>query len=305
MTRTHESAFLEAILADPDDDSPRLIYADWLDERGDADRAEFIRVQCALHRAPADDPRRPAWHDRQRRLLAEHQAEWLGSLRGLFYLWAFRRGFLEEVTLKAQTFLDTAGSLFRAAPVRLVRLLKGAGVIDRLADCPQLRRVKALHLTGGGIGNLGTRALAGSPHVAGLATLRLGGNNIGDAGAERLAESPHLAGLRVLNLSHNDIGNAGAGAGRIAVPRRAAHPLPGWQPHHPPRARPLAESLYLRGLDADLPGPVARRACASAAMPSPKPDAAPRGAAAEPVAAGRRHGMKTGDVTRDSPIARG
>ncbi len=45
-------AFLEAIIGRPDDDGPRLAYADWLDERGDAARAEFIRVQIALARLP-------------------------------------------------------------------------------------------------------------------------------------------------------------------------------------------------------------------------------------------------------------
>ena len=44
-------AFLQAILEAPNDDSPRLIAADFLEERGgsgDGDRAEFIRVQCEL-----------------------------------------------------------------------------------------------------------------------------------------------------------------------------------------------------------------------------------------------------------------
>jgi len=39
---------LAAILASPEDDFPRLAYSDWLDEQGESDRAEFIRVQCAL-----------------------------------------------------------------------------------------------------------------------------------------------------------------------------------------------------------------------------------------------------------------
>ena len=39
---------LDAILADPADDAPRLVYADWLDENGQAERAEFIRLQVAL-----------------------------------------------------------------------------------------------------------------------------------------------------------------------------------------------------------------------------------------------------------------
>lgn len=45
---TTEDAFRRAILADPHDDLPRLVFADRLDERGDHDRAEFIRVQVEL-----------------------------------------------------------------------------------------------------------------------------------------------------------------------------------------------------------------------------------------------------------------
>lgn len=46
------AAFLRAIIAEPDDDLPRLIFADWLDERGEADRASFIRCQVELARIP-------------------------------------------------------------------------------------------------------------------------------------------------------------------------------------------------------------------------------------------------------------
>jgi uncharacterized protein (TIGR02996 family) len=44
-----EQALLAAIRAHPDDDAPRLIYADWLEERGDA-RGEFLRAECLLAR---------------------------------------------------------------------------------------------------------------------------------------------------------------------------------------------------------------------------------------------------------------
>jgi uncharacterized protein (TIGR02996 family) len=50
---THdEAALLAAVLAGPDDDLPRLVYADWLDENGRPERAEFIRVQCELAQLP-------------------------------------------------------------------------------------------------------------------------------------------------------------------------------------------------------------------------------------------------------------
>src|SRR5437016_242826 len=47
LVSKHE-AFLQAIIAAPADDAPRLIYADWLEENGDPTRAEFIRLRIQL-----------------------------------------------------------------------------------------------------------------------------------------------------------------------------------------------------------------------------------------------------------------
>jgi uncharacterized protein (TIGR02996 family) len=47
---------LAAIIAHPDDDAPRLAYANWLQAHGDTDRAEFIRVQCRLAALTPDHP---------------------------------------------------------------------------------------------------------------------------------------------------------------------------------------------------------------------------------------------------------
>ena len=49
--------FLDLILRQPEADAPRLVYADWLDERNDP-RGEYIRVQIALTRLPSDSPQR-------------------------------------------------------------------------------------------------------------------------------------------------------------------------------------------------------------------------------------------------------
>jgi uncharacterized protein (TIGR02996 family) len=43
--------FLRAIFAAPDDDLPRLVFADFLDEQGDHAWAELIRIQCELKRS--------------------------------------------------------------------------------------------------------------------------------------------------------------------------------------------------------------------------------------------------------------
>ena len=71
---TERAALVAAIEADPDSDLPRLVFADWLDERGDArdrKRAELIRVQCARAHAPTD-----ALLARERQLLAVLRRVW-------------------------------------------------------------------------------------------------------------------------------------------------------------------------------------------------------------------------------------
>lgn len=47
MTDLH-TGFLLDIIENPADDTPRLVYADWLEDHGEPERAEFIRLQVEL-----------------------------------------------------------------------------------------------------------------------------------------------------------------------------------------------------------------------------------------------------------------
>jgi uncharacterized protein (TIGR02996 family) len=102
-------SFLRTIRERPEDDGPRLVYADWLEEQGDP-RGEFIRIQCELARLPPWDPRRPALEEREADLLAVHDCEWLGQPLSPIIDWTFRRGFVERFTvtrLRPAGWLDT------------------------------------------------------------------------------------------------------------------------------------------------------------------------------------------------------
>ena len=79
MHFTDEQPFLDAVFDRYADDRPRLIYADFLDDSGEPERAELIRVQLALSKLSEDDPRRPALSDRQAELLTRNRAEWTRS----------------------------------------------------------------------------------------------------------------------------------------------------------------------------------------------------------------------------------
>jgi uncharacterized protein (TIGR02996 family) len=212
---THEDVFLQDILEGPDDDAPRLIYADWLLDRGEpasAARGELIHLQCALARLEPD-ARPPAMQARERDLLEAHHREWGSPLLRLgCRCLEYRRGFVEGVGLEASAFLAQAAALFRTAPVRHVKLYGAAGAIAELAAAPHMARVHTLELEDNGLGDEELRALCRSPHLGAVSTLLLWSNRIGDAGLRALASAPHLARLARLDLSANAVGDGGVEA---------------------------------------------------------------------------------------------
>jgi uncharacterized protein (TIGR02996 family) len=138
---THHDGFLTAILAEPEEDSHRLVFADWLDENGDPDRAAFIRVQCelaALGRVrlpdgswgvrtgcPEDDARERVLRRRERELVRANGPVWVKALfagDGFDRRCVFRRGFLAEVTLPCGQWMRHGLALVRAAPLERVTL---------------------------------------------------------------------------------------------------------------------------------------------------------------------------------------
>jgi uncharacterized protein (TIGR02996 family) len=53
-----------AVAAEADSDTPRLVYADWLEENGDPQRASYIRARCALDDRPPGDDYVTLWEQR-------------------------------------------------------------------------------------------------------------------------------------------------------------------------------------------------------------------------------------------------
>jgi uncharacterized protein (TIGR02996 family) len=158
---------LQAILAEPEDDSVRLVYADWLDEHGDQDRAEFIRVQCELARLGASDRRVQRLRHREKLLLRQHATEWAGSLRQLecYGYIGFERGFVYSVRqVEAEEFLNHLPDFFERHPLQVVELVGvKPGEMSAIAACPHMARLKELRFYGGSFGPGEGQALARSP----------------------------------------------------------------------------------------------------------------------------------------------
>ena len=73
-----ELLFLRNIADHPDDNLPRLIFADWLEEQGDP-RSELIRVQCRLQGMEEDDPEYTALKRRERAIAPGCARRWWDS----------------------------------------------------------------------------------------------------------------------------------------------------------------------------------------------------------------------------------
>jgi uncharacterized protein (TIGR02996 family) len=75
-------AALEEIKAQPDDDTHRLMLADWLEENGttERDRGSFLRLQVRRANRPAWDPRRVIEEAEATRLFERHKDAWTGGL---------------------------------------------------------------------------------------------------------------------------------------------------------------------------------------------------------------------------------
>jgi uncharacterized protein (TIGR02996 family) len=216
------ATFLAEICANPDDDTPRLVYADWLEDHGDPDRAELIRAQVELARAPAprSRTRRRQLEQRVKALWKQHGKEWAAREGGQERLEHWERGFC--ATFRAK---DVA-TLIAQLPARLTQApIQHAGAwnvvrddIPRLIDWPVLSRLRSLQLFAASlfgeekrrlVGDADLAALVRSPHLTRLEGLDLTQHDIGTEGLRALTHAPTLPALRDLWLYGNRWDNEG------------------------------------------------------------------------------------------------
>jgi uncharacterized protein (TIGR02996 family) len=203
----HDRAFLEAILETPDDDTPRLVYADWLDDNDQGHRAEFIRIQCRLDRMDEFDPERLALEQREADLLAVHGESWKPPVPSWVHLkhgHPFRRGFLEQASSTATDFLKRGAGLFAVTPVSQLQIRNLRDKMAQLAASPLLAHVPGLNFHESDLSPAELDTLGASPHLGNLRELALGWTRLSGATASSLAGWPILSRLRRLTLAAGD-----------------------------------------------------------------------------------------------------
>jgi uncharacterized protein (TIGR02996 family) len=208
-----EDAFLRSIVADPDDDGVRLIYADWLEEHAEPkkesqERAEFIRGQIELARTNQDSPARRKLAFRMRELQERHGKKWLGPLRRSAHHWHFHRGFLDKVGVSANFLERNAARLFTSAPLRRLCVTGLRGVPATLRRIPEENTLTSLDLCYNQLSSRALEQLPTYPSLRRLRTIGLMFNQIDDEGARLLGEHPFFGGLSLIRCGANPIGEA-------------------------------------------------------------------------------------------------
>jgi uncharacterized protein (TIGR02996 family) len=188
-----ENAFVQGVLENPTDDAC-LAFSDWLEERGDPRRAELVRVQCELARWVPDLAKRTMLQDRERQLIAENTAEWLGPLHDLCEELHFERG-LAHITLKAshfvrRNFAAKASEQMRHSWVQTVRLRDVREHLSALARAPHLELVPSLDLASNDLDANDLKVLLSSRHLGRLTRLDLRANRLTDAAVRALVAAP-------------------------------------------------------------------------------------------------------------------
>ncbi|MCI0702656.1 MAG: TIGR02996 domain-containing protein [Planctomycetia bacterium] len=212
MTSSHDALY-RAICAYPDEDTPRLAFADLIEEAGDSDRAHFIRAQIALSQVPIYDP---LWV-KARQFDPDAATGWCqtNTLPNLpagygWHRFEFRRGFPWKVgVLSLEAFVSGGEAIFECAPIQALSMdARTRPDFDVLADWPHLARLDRLEVSVGWLGSASIAQLTDSPFATNITELEFEFDGVTAEGLTALAASPLFERLRVLELRSNAIPSA-------------------------------------------------------------------------------------------------
>jgi len=224
-----ESAFLRTIIDSPDDDTPRLVFSDWLEENGRSAQAEFIRIQIRLARMNSWDEGFTELRQREQVLIRKYGSAWMEPIEPFLHpafqrdhwydyeeLGIFRRGMIDTAFVDGNQFLEDPDTLLNSAPITGLILLVDGPLPDEWLNCGTLERIRRLKFMssrnrGGQWGLEGIELhrndflrLANCPHLEQLRTLDLSSQTVPAHGIVDLVRSRHLSNLETFSLVHSD-----------------------------------------------------------------------------------------------------
>lgn len=200
-----EAALLRAICAHPDEDTPRLAFADYLDEHGEADRAAFVRGQVELATLTEDSLHRREVAFRCRQLLDANEDRWLDPREAFQFDYGWSRGFVETFTTTPQDLDYGDAELYRTNPFRRVWLWELEGSIDGVHLLPADNHITALDLIGNNLNVNQLKKLAKVTHLPHLRELGLMFNDLRDSAVKLLCGEPFFQRLELIRLGANPL----------------------------------------------------------------------------------------------------
>ncbi len=237
-----DSSFLRTIRENPADDGPRLVYADWLEERGQTWRAEFIRTQCDLARLKPRQHGRGPLNKRVDYLLKDHWRTLFGDLAGLIRERAagtlepraesygryrrirgidveIKRGFIDSIEISVADFARYGPALMRQSVVDHLCILGSYNhfgvqpfrtrVARMLKDELPLARPRSFELSNCGLSFSSYRLLLSGSGFSRTQRLWFTNSRVGDDELALIARSRQLSNLVELSLQSNSFGDRG------------------------------------------------------------------------------------------------
>jgi uncharacterized protein (TIGR02996 family) len=196
-----EAGLLQAIAAEPEDDTHRLVYADWLDDNGQPERGEFIRLHIRWCQRDADSKPDEALKDR---LCAAWRTAGL-AVDGHVY----DRGFPAVAWFKDfEAFADQAAEVLAAHPIRVAYIhaecreaTDYSDLPERFSDAaPLLRRLVGLGCSSSGWPEGYLTQVLSLSELANLKVLDCYGAQFGPEIEDAIEAAEQLTNLRVLDL---------------------------------------------------------------------------------------------------------
>jgi uncharacterized protein (TIGR02996 family) len=183
---TDREMLLAAICANPDEDTPRLAFADWLQEQGGKEntfRADYIRAAIRLAReelwSPAWQKAEKAW-DKLEMRVGQRKLAWTSHLQGRVVESEFDRGFIGHITVYSKRFVAEGEQFFVQDPIRSLKFVtlaatRGTVPVKELFACPHLARVAKLRMDDSRLKDSDLATIGASRQLARLRSISLSG----------------------------------------------------------------------------------------------------------------------------------
>ncbi|MFK7767592.1 MAG: TIGR02996 domain-containing protein [Mariniblastus sp.] len=197
---SHE-IFLSEIVNNPSNMDPRLVYADWLIEKGDP-LGEFIQAQIELA-GNCTAARKKTLSKIQKSLqpkLSPNNKLAKQHLRKPDY----RMGFIEHATIGLQAFIDHGNVLCQQFPLRSVQLTAGSNKMDKLTECAHLKHIEHIDFRSNDFNSESVAKFANCEHLANLKSIHFRSSNFGEPGALAIANSKYLSNVESIEISNNE-----------------------------------------------------------------------------------------------------